>query len=68
MLVVAYLSRSGAERPGGHLPSERGVRGARNLDVIEVDGLGAHRERQLVPVARRALVVRRRVPGLGFRV
>ena len=45
---------------------------ARNLDVIEVDGLGAHRERQLVPVARRALVVRRRVleqvgpEGSGF--
>ena len=37
------------------------MRGADNLDVIEVDGLGAHRERQLVPVACRALVVGRGV-------
>ena len=43
-----------------HNLTSRGT-GADNLDVIEVDGLGAHRERQLVPVARRALVVRRGV-------
>jgi len=62
-VIVRLWTRWGAT---AHLASERGVShvtdGARNLHVIQVHGLGAHRERKLVPVASRALVVGRGVP------